>query len=256
MGTQLAVGNGGYSMAAPTRADAIPGGPDNGHTFRVLAHDATDEHLTFASTTLYASSIDNLAPIAPIFLTGQRIGGDVQLKWKRATKKETDLKEYALYRGTSAGVQPDPINLVSSPLDTTYTDTSAPAGSVYYIVTAVDVHLNQSAPSNEAAVSGATGVGGDTPPAMLSILANVPNPFSSSTELRIGLPAASDVMLEVFDVAGRRLLRREFARMEHGWQRIMFDARDGAGALLPAGVYFYKVSAQGQTRTRKMVITR
>jgi hypothetical protein len=251
-GTQTAVGNAGYSYAVPTRADEMPG-QSNGHFFRILAHGSGD--VVYASSIAFASSIDNLAPAAPVLLTGQRVGDDVLLKWKRAGK-QTDLKEYAVYRGTSAGVTTDPINLISSPVDTIYTDSDAPTGMLYYIVTARDVHLNQSAPSNEAVVSGATGVSGATPPAALSILANVPNPFSSSTELRIGMPAAGAVTLEVFDVAGRRVARRDIARMERGWQRIMFDARDGTGALIPAGVYFYRVSANGQTRTRKMVITR
>jgi hypothetical protein len=43
--------------------------------------------------------------------------------------------------------------------------------------------------------------------------------------------------------------------MAPGWQRIMFDSRDGSGHALPAGVYFYRVRAGAETRTRKMIIT-
>jgi len=253
VGTQTAVGNAGYSFAAPTRADDQPG-QSNGHFFRILAHDSED--VVYASGVAYASSIDNLAPAAPVFLAGQRIGNDVLLKWKRAPEKAKDLKQYALYRGTSSGVLPEPINLVSSPLDTVYTDHNAPAGTLYYIVTAFDVHQNQSAPSNVASVSGATGVSGDTPPVALSLMANVPNPFSYSTELRIGMPAAGNVTLEVFDVAGRRVASRTYENLGRGWQRMVFEARGSSGAALPTGVYFYKVRAAGETRTRKMVIAR
>jgi FlgD Ig-like domain len=251
-GTEPAVGNPGYSYAVPTRADDQPG-QSNGHFFRILAHDTDD--MVFASSVAYASSIDNLAPAAPVQLSAQRVGNDVVLKWKHVAKKEPDLKQYALYRATSAGVQPAPINLVSTPVDTVYTDASAPAGTLYYIVTAVDVHTNQSTPSNEAAVSGVTGVSGSVPPATLSLLDNVPNPFSAATELRIGLPHPADVTLDVYDVAGRRVVSHTYPRMARGWQRIMFDARDAAGGGLPAGVYFYKVRAGAETRTRKMVIT-
>lgn len=252
-GTEQAVGNAGYSYAVPTRSDAIPGGANNGHYFRILAHDKDGE--VWPSTESYAYSIDNLAPAAPIQLSAQRVGDDVLLKWKRAPKKEHDFKQYELYRATSTGVLPQPVNLVSSPIDTVYTDSSAPAGTLYYIVTAIDVHTNQSAPSNEASVSGATGVSGSVPPATLTLLANVPNPFAGATELRIGLPLTDDVTLDVYDVAGRRVTSRSYPHMAPGWQRIMFDSRDGSGHALPAGVYFYRVRAGAETRTRKMIIT-
>ncbi len=248
-GTQAAVGNSGYSYAVPTRADQQPG-QANGHFFRILAHDT--DNMVFASSMAYASSIDNLAPAAPIQLSAQRVGNNVTLKWKHAAKKEPDLKQYAVYRSAVAGVLTDPVHLVSSPVDTIYTDASAPAGTLYYVVTAIDVHTNQSPASNEVAVSGATGVSGSVPPASLSLMSNVPNPFSDLTELRIGLPDDRDVTLEVFDVAGRRVVTQSYPNMTRGWQRITFDARKNA---LPAGVYFYKIRAHGETRTRKMVVT-
>jgi serine protease AprX len=127
---------------------------------------------------------------------------------------------------------------------------------LYYIVTAHDVHANQSAPSNEASVGATTGVGNAPSITALALLGNMPNPFTASTTLRVGLPKASEVEIEVFDVAGRRVRSDRTATLAAGWREISFDARDTAGQALPSGVYFYRVKAAGETITRKMVIAR
>jgi hypothetical protein len=100
-----------------------------------------------------------------------------------------------------------------------------------------------------------TGVGNTPPIVALTVLDNVPNPFASTTTLRIGLPNADEVAIDVFDVAGRRV-RNESIRLAAGWAELTFDARDENGRLLPSGVYFYRVRAAGETLTRKFVITR
>ena len=98
---------------------------------------------------------------------------------------------------------------------------------------------------------------GNTPPiTALTVLDNMPNPFTETTTLRIGLPKASDVEIDVFDVAGRSVRIEHTATLAAGWREVSFDARDAAGQALPSGVYFYRVKAAGQTITRKMVIAR
>ncbi len=92
----------------------------------------------------------------------------------------------------------------------------------------------------------------DRAPALteLTVRANVPNPFRAMTLLRIGLPSAGEVSIDVFDVKGRRVFET-VKRLGTGWQTVGFDGRS-----LPSGVYFYRVSAAGETVTRKMTIQR
>jgi hypothetical protein len=101
-----------------------------------------------------------------------------------------------------------------------------------------------------------TGVGG-TPelPSTLTLLPNTPNPFSSVTAFRAGMPAAADVRFEVYDVSGKRLLGRDVS-LSAGWQSVGFDGRDDAGALLPSGVYFCRIVSAAGSRTQKFVIAR
>jgi len=49
---------------------------------------------------------------------------------------------------------------------------------------------------------------------------------------------------------------RELGVMTAGYQTRNFSGRDAAGQPLPSGVYFYRVTAGGETATRKMVIQR
>ncbi len=117
------------------------------------------------------------------------------------------------------------------------------------------MHANQSTPSNEASVSATTNVGNTPSITALTVLQNHPNPFTAETELQVGLPAAASIKVEVYDVAGHRVRTMDVAGVA-GWQSVRFAGTDAHGAALASGVYFYRVTAHGETVTRKMLITR
>ena len=242
-----------YSYNTPTLQDWSINDPAN-ETYQILAH-TTNAFVFYESATATAHSIDNLAPAAPLALSATRVGNDIQLNWQAAPDEEPDFRDYAVYRATSAGVQPTPVFFIQASGSESYLDVAPGTGSRYYIVTAVDVHDNQSTPSNEASVTVPTAV--DTPslPRELTLLSNAPNPFQSETVFRVGAPAASAARIEVYDVAGRRVRSLE-TPLSRGWQSVLFDGRDNAGNVLASGVYFYRVHAGGATVTKKMVIAR
>jgi len=253
VGTQSAHAWTGYSFSASTRADSVAGNSGT-ETLMVAAHIQYDTFVAFPSNALNGHSVDDLAPAAPLMLTAQRVGADVHLKWNRV--RVPDLKDYSVYRKTSSGVTPVPINFLASADDTMLTDAGAPTLALYYIVTAYDVHANQGSPSNEASVGALTGVGNTPPITALTVLDNVPNPFNARTTLRVGLPRASDLEIEIYDVAGRRIRAEHTTSLGAGWREVPFEARDTGGNLLPNGVYFYRVTAAGQSIRGKMVIAR
>jgi hypothetical protein len=252
VGTEAAIYRTAYAFTAPTWYDSTAASPAV-HQFQVVAHAYYDQFLNWPSNVVSGYSVDNLAPSAPLLLTAQRVGADVQLKWNRV--RVPDLRDYSVYRATSSGVTPVPINFLSASDDTVLVDLSAPTSALYYIVTAYDVHANQSDPSNEASVEALTGVGTTPALAALTVLQNHPNPFNATTDFEIGLPSDGDVSVEVFDVAGRRVSAIDVTGVK-GWQRIPFAGRDERGRPLASGVYFYRVNASGETLTRKMVIAR
>jgi len=247
-GTQMAHGWPGYSFSAPTRADNTP------QFFMVAAHIEFDDYVAFTSNAISGQSVDNLAPSSPLMLTAQRVGNYVYLHWTGV--HVPDLRDYSVYRKSSSGVTPVPINFLTSSEDTVMADTNPPASALYYIVTAVDVHQNQSGPSNEASVGATTDAGNLPPVTALTVLQNHPNPFTERTELSVGLPSKADINVELFDVAGRRVREISLEQRAAGWQRVQFDGRDDRGRPLPSGVYFYRVHAAGESATHKMVIAR
>ncbi|HET6348356.1 MAG TPA: T9SS type A sorting domain-containing protein [Candidatus Krumholzibacteria bacterium] len=90
----------------------------------------------------------------------------------------------------------------------------------------------------------------------VSLSANSPNPFSGETSMVLDLSADAAVEVDVYDVAGRLVRRVQRISESAGPNYLSFDGRDDAGHLLPSGVYFYSVRAQGETHTRKLVISR
>jgi hypothetical protein len=82
-----------------------------------------------------------------------------------------------------------------------------------------------------------------------------PNPFSSTTFFEFEVSGQSSVSVEVYDVTGTRVWAGPEKPLS-GPGRFYFEGRDYTGRLLPSGVYFCRVSANGETITRKMVIAR
>jgi hypothetical protein len=76
-----------------------------------------------------------------------------------------------------------------------------------------------------------------------------------ATEVRIGVPTECDVSIEVADETGAPLCLAQ-VHMRAGWQKVGFSGRDMAGRLLPNGVYYYTVTADGTSRTTRVTISR
>lgn len=82
-----------------------------------------------------------------------------------------------------------------------------------------------------------------------------PGPARGEVTIPFTLPAAEQVSLEVFDLAGRAV-RTLAARQEvpAGTQRFSWDGNDHAGAAVKSGVYLVRLSTGGSSFTRKFVI--
>ena len=97
-------------------------------------------------------------------------------------------------------------------------------------------------------------IGINDPVALLSdykLEQNYPNPFNPSTIIRFSLPKAQSVTLEVFDISGRNVATLISGKVEKGNNSIQFNPYN-----LSSGIYFYKLSAEKFTQTRKMVLIR
>ena len=95
-----------------------------------------------------------------------------------------------------------------------------------------------------------------TPAAPLALHQNVPNPFNPVTDISYYLPASSDVLLEVYDVTGKRVATLERGRREKGPHIVMWQGVDDAGRSAASGIYFYRLRAGKEVVSKKMVLLR
>jgi len=76
-----------------------------------------------------------------------------------------------------------------------------------------------------------------------------PNPFNSSTTITYGLPVASSVSLQLYDLAGWKVMTIIEGNRQAGIHRTMLSA-----AELPSGIYFVRLMASDQMLTQKVLL--
>jgi hypothetical protein len=82
---------------------------------------------------------------------------------------------------------------------------------------------------------------------------NYPNPFNPETAIGFALPVASHVELDIYNVLGQRVagFSGDYGAGEH---TIMWDGRSSGGVQVASGVYFYRITTDTDTETRKMML--
>jgi hypothetical protein len=86
----------------------------------------------------------------------------------------------------------------------------------------------------------------------LELAGSWPNPVTSDRfAIAFSLSRKGDARLELMDIAGRRVLRRDLAALDPGQHRISFEA----GGLQP-GVYIVRLEAEGRAFTARTMIIR
>ena len=81
-----------------------------------------------------------------------------------------------------------------------------------------------------------------------------PNPFHRSLSVRFNLDAGTDVKVEVFDIAGRRVATLLDQGLTAGMHEASWDARNGKGQRAPSGVYFVRIQQGERVDSRQIVL--
>jgi len=85
----------------------------------------------------------------------------------------------------------------------------------------------------------------------IELAQNYPNPFNPTTIINFNLQTSANVKLAVFNAQGQEVANLINAKMDKGAHSANFNA-----ANLNSGVYFYKLSVDGQSAVKKMVLTK
>jgi hypothetical protein len=201
-------------------------------------------------------SVDNLAPVVPLGFAGEQsyTPEGLQLTWD--PNDEPDLSGYRIYRGLTEGFEPGPGNLLTSVVDTMTFDGGWRWDEVwFYKLAAVDIHGNESGYSL-LVPSEVTGEEIPEVPEATYLAQNFPNPFNPGTSIRFGLSKASRVRLVVFDVAGRQVRAVLDEDRNAGHYTVRWDGLGDSGSRAASGIYFYRLTTNGFTETKKMVMLR
>ncbi|MFN8178319.1 MAG: FlgD immunoglobulin-like domain containing protein [bacterium] len=83
-----------------------------------------------------------------------------------------------------------------------------------------------------------------------------PNPFASRTTVSFALAAQEHVLVAVFDIGGRRVRELADNELATGVHALAWDGRDDAGRVVPAGIYFVRVTGPVTRHTEKVVVSR
>lgn len=85
--------------------------------------------------------------------------------------------------------------------------------------------------------------------AQVTLLSAYPNPFRVNTNIAFELKNTSEVMLQMFDLSGKMVMQRNAGIMSSGLNRIEID-----GTSLPAGVYYYTLTINGETTSAHKIV--
>ena len=88
-------------------------------------------------------------------------------------------------------------------------------------------------------------------PEKFALFQNYPNPFNPSTKLKFEIPRASFVKLAVYDIAGKQTAQLVNQDLGPGQYEYTFD-----GSEFESGVYFYRLTTETFSETKRMVLVK
>jgi hypothetical protein len=97
-------------------------------------------------------------------------------------------------------------------------------------------------------ISGVTRISIETP-VNYTLSQNYPNPFNPTTKINFALPKSGLVTLKVYDIVGKEVATLVNEVKNAGSYSVDFNASN-----LSSGMYFYKVSVNGFSEIKKMML--
>jgi subtilisin family serine protease len=99
-------------------------------------------------------------------------------------------------------------------------------------------------------------LGEDTPLKLFRLGQNHPNPFNPVTNIKFTLAGEGPVELAVYDLSGRKISTLVRETRGPGDHEVTWNGTDQAGSPVPSGMYFYRLNAGVESKTRKMMLVK
>lgn len=84
---------------------------------------------------------------------------------------------------------------------------------------------------------------------------NYPNPFNPSTTIEFSVPKKSEVVLEIFNILGQRVITLMNRSLPPGNYTVDWNGTDNSSTAVATGIYFYRLrSGSDIVSSKKMLL--
>ena len=91
-------------------------------------------------------------------------------------------------------------------------------------------------------------------PSTFALEQNYPNPFNPTTTINFTLPTTGEVKLRVYNLLGEQVRTLINGSYVAGAHSVEWDGRNDNGVPLSGGMYIYRLEADNQVQSRKMIL--
>ncbi len=203
----------------------------------------------------WQTGADNILPVELSAFSGKSLATGIRLNW--TTQSETNNAGFVLLRnGVEIASYENTAALKGQGTSSqvrgySYTDADVVLNATYaYQLVSVDYSgVRHSYPLNVEIT--ATEIADDNgQPNAYALEQNYPNPFNPATTISFTMPKAGAASLTVYDMLGR-MVHQEQLTAKEGQNSVSFNGRS-----LTSGMYFYQLTAEGFSKTMKMMLVK
>jgi hypothetical protein len=102
-------------------------------------------------------------------------------------------------------------------------------------------------------VTGIPGFASKTP-TNFQLYQNYPNPFNSQTSIKYYIPKSDHIKIEIYDLLGRKIKTLINENQQRGEHKVIWNGRDENNQSVASGIYFYTVSTDIYSNSKKMLV--
>jgi hypothetical protein len=93
-----------------------------------------------------------------------------------------------------------------------------------------------------------------TLPPSFVLFQNYPNPFNQSTKIQFALVKSGLVTLSIYDLLGRKVRTLVSQHLSSGYKSVFWDGKDNSDNEVASGIYFYRLSVEDFSETKKLLL--
>jgi hypothetical protein len=211
----------------------------------------TEEDVDVApyETTELDITLPFIAP--PVNLQAELMDGTAYLTWEAPETRTRDriLQYYKVYRNHDGG----DFLMIYATTATDYDEELDTMGSYGYYITAMYSNNSESDPTETVYIE-FTSENDDILPIVTELKGNYPNPFNPTTTISYSLKENADVLLEVYNMKGQKVVTLVDGNQDAGNYDTVWTGKDDKGNSTASGMYFYKMRAGKYTSIKKMLL--